>query len=485
LRIEDLLINKKIAPSSFRCIDEQGDWDYKSLVKRVYNLRDALLNNGVKHLDRVVVLTENGSSFIVGILATMLSGGIAVPVDPQIPYNSVLDIIRRVEAKNICISGTRPETNFLKQSEDDKDKSFTILSEENGDWNHCIDKVVNLGVPKGIVQTHKSILANVDAVIDYMKPKADDIFYIAKTMVHASTITGELLVALKAGLKLVSLNPVVSPKILLRRIEKFKPSIVCVNPTILRLLLKTNPKGIDLSSIRLLYTSGAVADVELLSQVKGMFESVKILNVYGLTEAGPRLTAQLEDDDEKFGSVGKAIKEVDIFIYNDENELCKPGEIGQVYVETQSLMKEYWRDNKGTEEKIVNNKLKTGDLGYFDECKNLFIIGRADDMIIRGGHNIDPHSVENIILKFKGITNCIVFGIADKLNGNKLICTYIKESGVEIEKKNILAHCSTYLASYECPQELREWNELPTTPSGKLSRRLAVEKYNRLYVQKV
>lgn len=495
MRIEDLLLNEE-SRKRFCCIDSEKEWTGDSLLKRVYKLRDDFKALGVEHSDRIIVYTENGSAFIVGILAAMLAGGIAVPVDPQIPYDAVINIVKRVEAKTIFINGVRPEKNFSNHSEDtskvkvlkeDLDENYEIKEsqdftkyEDENEPAFILFSSGTTGIPKGVIQTHKSILTNLDAIIDYMKPNENDIFYISKTMVHSSTLTGELLVALKLGLKLIALNPLVSPKTLLKRFDEYKPTIVCVNPTILRLILRCKNDNYDLTSIQRIYTSGAVADKDLLVKVKEKISTAKLLNVYGLTEAGPRLTAQTEDRFDKFGSVGKSIKGVKIYVYNDENQLCKSGEIGEVYVETSSLMVGYWKNQEATKEKIVGNKLRTGDLGYLDEEGNLFIIGRADDMIIRGGHNVDPNHVESVIRKCQGIDNCIVFGVEDKLNGNKLICGYTKKDHEDIDKNKILEECSKVLALYECPQEFCMFDRMPTTATGKVSRRLAVEKYKEL-----
>ena len=363
MRIENLLLNDE-SRKTFYCIDSEKEWTGDELLRRVYSLRDELIAKGLKHLGRVVVYSENGSAFLTGILAVMAAGGIAVPIDPQIPYDAVLNIVKQVNAEIIFINGIRPEKAFSKQDQNiltvkilkedslreydlNKINKFTEYEDEN-DPAFILFSSGTTGLPKGVIQTHKSILTNLEAIIDYMKPRKDDIFYISKTMVHSSTLTGELLVALKLGLKLIALNPLVSPKTFLRRLETYRPTIVGVNPSILRLILRCKKDENDLSSIRLMYTSGAVADKELLSQISERIGEAKLLNVYGLTEAGPRLTAQTEDRPIKYGSVGRPIKGVNVYVFNNENKLCKPGEIGEVFVETESLMEGYWHNEEAT-----------------------------------------------------------------------------------------------------------------------------------------
>lgn len=496
MRIEDTLIEEKNAGKTFTCIDDHGIWDKSSIITMAYSLKIVLENKNISHLDRVVILCENGVSFLVAILGVLLAGAIAVPIDPQMPYELIQYAVNNVKAKVACISGT----NSIRKIEDHYKRTdmdgFEFLFEKMGDWQVKSDIHSYLGkyssendpafilfssgttgAAKGVVLTHKAILNNVKAIIEYMNPTSNDTFYISKTMAHASTLTGEVVVSLMAGAKLICKNPLVSPKTVLKRIESLKPSIICVNPTILRLILRAKQGKNDLSSIRLLYTSGDVADKKLLLEAQNMFSHSRILNVYGLTEAGPRVTAQRCGDEINYGSVGRPIKGVNVIVRDKNGIVCKPDEIGTIFVKTSSLMLGYWEDYTATNKKIICGELKTDDLGYVDEAGELYVLGRADDMIIRGAHNIDPCRVENIVRKIPGIDNCVIFGIPDELNGKRLVCAFEKEENHAVSKKDIISHCSRFLLPYEIPQELYEWSKIPTTSSGKISRHLAARYY--------
>jgi long-chain acyl-CoA synthetase len=202
------------------------------------------------------------------------------------------------------------------------------------------------------------------------------------------------------------------------------------------------------------------------------------LNIYGLTEAGPRVTAQrIGECKNKTGSVGKPIRGVSLIIKDQEGRACQSGETGRIFVKSPSLMLGYWNDPESTSGKMIDGWLDTGDLGYGDEDGELFILGRADEVIIRGSHNIDPYRIENVIRKIPGVANCIVFGIPDPIDGQRVVCSIQKEEGVLVEHQKVMACCREYLAPYECPQVICEWAEIPLTPSGKLSRKLAGDCY--------
>lgn len=499
MRIESLLFNTEYP---LLIIDDAGTWDRKALTERALELETVLIGKGIKPLDLVGIICANSSSFIVSVMAVLRTGAIAVLIDPQMPVESVREILHKSTAKYVCVSGANPESRFSSASSELQNfGDITFLKEGLGEWKSgggqrfteysrepslsdndpafLLFTSGTTGSPKGAVLTHRAIMDNVDAINDYMHPGQEDTFIITKTLVHCSTLTGELLIALKAGAKIIVKNPVIPPTALLKRIEELKPTVAFVNPTILRLMVKASFKGYDVSSIRLLYTSGAVADRGLLREAEAVFDHARILNVYGLTEAGPRVTAQRgEDSTQKYGSVGKPILGVKVNIRTEDGRICRPNETGIVFVATRSVMEGYWNDIEATREKLVDGWIKTGDLGYLDEDGDLFILGRADEVIIRGAHNIDPYRIENTIRKLSEINDCVVFGVPDRIHGNRIICLYRKmENAKQISREEIVACCNKYLAPFEIPQDIYEVDSIPTSALGKVSRRLALEFY--------
>ena len=508
LRLEDLLLeNCNGRNQSFFAIDDSGEWDCKTLRDKCLALSNVLLEKKVKPLDFVGIISENSVSFVVSMMAILHVGAIAAPLDPQLPIMQVKEILLNCNVKCVCISGIRPEKNFrMHSNEANSFSGITFLNESNGDWQTDINTMQTkngegftdsehalllftsgtTGHSKGALLTHKAIMKNVDAIIDYMNPSKEDIFLVTKTLVHASTLTGELLVALKAGAKIIMENPVISPSAMLARIQKRRPTIIGVNPSILQLLIRASFTNHDVSSVKRIYTSGAVATEDILFQAENLFHNALILNVYGLTEAGPRVAAQrAESKNRKYGSVGSPIKGVRILVKSNQGTICKPYEKGTIFVETESIMTGYWNNPEDTYKKISNGWINTGDIGYFDEDGNLFISGRADEVIIRGAHNIDLCKIENIIKKYTGILDCVVFGVPEQVNGNRIICFYKKENNAFINKKDLITNSGNYLAQYEIPQEIYEVDEIPSTVTGKISRNRSIEFYNNQMINSI
>ena len=489
MRIEELLFNDNICKCSFLCVDDEGEWTVDALRKRVNNLSNILLRQNVKKTDCVGVLVENSASFIVCMMAILRIGAKAVLLDPQLPKNSSDKILMKTRIKVLCVSGQRPENNYGKIEASD----YMVLNEKVGDWNCENDYFLydtslsdteaalimptsgTTGSVKAVVLSHKAVVLNVKSILEYMVPKEEDVFFVTKTMVHSSTISGEILVALAAGAKLITMNPRVSVRTIIKRINLCQTTILCLNPTILHLFCMNCCREEDFSSVRLVYTSGAIATKSLLEEAQTLFKNAEVLNVYGLTEAGPRVTA--ERVSRRNGSVGKPINGVEIFIRKPNGLNCDVNEEGIVFVKTKSLMLEYYEDIQSTQNKVKDGLLNTNDIGFIDSEGDLHIVGRADEMIITGAHNVHPNNIEEAIYSKGHLFKCIVFGIPDEAYGEKIICAMEKNSAICNQTIYALECCKEKLAPYEIPHEFCVWDKIPQTPSGKVSRYLSRNKY--------
>ena len=222
----------------------------------------------------------------------------------------------------------------------------------------------------------------------------------------------------------------------------------------------------SLKSLKKIYVSGSVLNYNLYLLAHKGFNNASIYNVYGLSEAGPRVTAQTEDITTN-NSVGKPIDGVQIKIISPDGLICKKGEYGIIIVSTPSLFNGY--SNGAKANLMYENWLNTGDIGYIDSEDNLHIIGRNDNVIIYQSHNIYPETIEEIINNTGLISNCIV-----KIDENeKLSCYYITSTHTELTKsqlRNVIAECKKKLASFELPQNFVLVKNIPYTSSGKILR---------------
>lgn len=320
------------------------------------------------------------------------------------------------------------------------------------------------GKNKGIILTYAAININADAICNYMSLSSVDSIYIAKTLSHSSTIVGELLVGLKSDCSIYVSSTIVPPKFALDNINDFGITTVCVNPALLLLYTKSEKfKSHPFSKLKAIYTSGSILRENHLQLVRSSIKDVKILNVYGLTEAGPRVTAQTLTDVNIDGSVGKPIKGVEVKIVKQSD--IQNSDYGVIHVKTPSAFNGYV---SGVGQNVDKDGwINTGDMGYLDENNNLFIVGRYDNMMLIGSHNVYPESIESILNQSDLVNDCIVYSYNDPIQGEKIICNYIADKTVSNELRE---YCTAVLAPYEIPKEFIRVKKIECTYNGKKSR---------------
>lgn len=317
---------------------------------------------------------------------------------------------------------------------------------------------------KGVILSFYAISTNADMISAYMKLAPDDAIYIAKTLSHSSTIVGELLVALKIQCNIYLSATIVPPKFTLANIEEFGITTLCLNPSLLSLYCKTEKiKRHQLTKLKAIYVSGSILEIKTIQDFHETFENIPLLNVYGLTEAGPRVTAQTVDGVNAIGSVGKPIGQVKIKIENWNEESNK--QIGLIKVKTPSRFQGYVSSQSTKIDK--DGWINTGDVGYLDANGNLFVVGRQDNMMLIGSHNVFPEEIENYLVQSGLIDDCIIYSISDSINGEKMVCKYVSDK--EVGKK-LQEYCLNGLAPYEIPKDFQRIDNIEKTYNSKKKR---------------
>jgi acyl-coenzyme A synthetase/AMP-(fatty) acid ligase len=414
---------------------------------------------------RVALIGENSIEYIDKLLDIWNNGDCAVLIDWRILPMAASEMMREAEVRKCIIE----RAVFEKEQENWSDDVEYIQFERIGNSAALLPKELydkfkesysrdeaiviyssgTTGKSKGVILTHYAINSNADAIIGYMFPAYGDCIYISKTISHSSTITGELLVALQTRPTLVIAPVIVPPRFALNNIPKFGVTIICLNPTLLKMFAEERERGnYDLSSLRVIYTSGEILNDRVYELAHRVFADIPVYNVYGQTEAGPRITAQRADCC-KGNSVGNPLKGVEVAVINDDGTLAEQGERGVIHVNTPGRYNGYI---VGTEkfESQYNGWLNTGDVGYWDENGELRIVNRIDDVIIINGHKIYPGDVERVILSELTIRDCRVLGICEG-DTISLCCVYTSKNA-ELHRGEI-SRLHEHLSSYEFPRK--------------------------------
>lgn len=432
-------------------------------------------------MSRVALIGDNTIEYVDILLKIWNMGDCAVLIDWRIPLITAVDMMQQADVNTCYIERKYFPDTCIKNKCNIDFITFEVLNKEaqilpikvreQFKENYTYDEALVIyssgttGKSKGVILSHYAINTNADAVINYMKLSANDCFYIAKTLSHSSTITGELLVALKSGVNTIIAPVIVPPRYVFENIQRFSVSIICVNPSLLRLFSREQAlKQYKLASLKTIYVSGAILDSQTYIHAHTSFKDIAIYNVYGLSELAPRVTAQTETYC-KSNSVGKPINGVELAIVNDYGEIVKTGECGIVHVNSPSLFSGYISGSLKYKS-LYKNWLNTGDVGYIDENNELHINARIDDLIIINSHKIYPVDVENIILEVSDIAECAISKIS--YDAIEIIgCLYVGDNDFT---KKFFTNLRLRLAPYEVPRFFINCKSLPKSLNGKLLR---------------
>ena len=431
-------------------------------------------------MKRIALIGENSVEYINILIDIWNSGNCAVLVDCQIPPQIAVKMMLEAQVAKCYIEHKYYEKLYRVIDEtielipyEKENTSARLLPTETYDRfqeNYSKDEAVVIyssgttGKSKGIILSHFAINTNADAIIDYMQPDDSDCMYIVKNITHSSSITGELLVALKTRIPLLIAPVVVPPRIVLQNIAKYGVTIIGVNPLLLTMYCNEyENRKYDLSTLKKIYVSGALLNDKTYEMAHKVFRNQEIYNVYGLSEAGPRVTAQRRACC-KGNSAGKVIKGVALIIVDESGNVVPNGERGIVHINTPSRFNGYIQ-GEIKHKSLYQDWLNTGDIGYLDEHSELHVIGRIDDMIVIGAHKIYPTEVERLVQAAADIRECVVAMVNFK-GEDVLCCLYVSDEEMRADIKSILG---ASLMKYEIPKLFVRTDAIPKTQNGKIS----------------
>ncbi|GIQ69318.1 long-chain fatty acid--CoA ligase [Xylanibacillus composti] len=323
------------------------------------------------------------------------------------------------------------------------------------------------GFPKGVMLTYRNLWSNMEDILRCFPLGAEDRLLLLRPLVHASAITGELLPALYCGAAIAVKPDELTPLGAVRELAAQRITVCCMTPTVASSLAHFAPRC-DMSTVQQLVLSGEPLRKLQKERIRAAFPGARIGNAYGLTEASPRVSCKLQlADDDPVECVGAPLARVDIRIVDGQGNPVSPGCRGMLTVSGPNVMKGYFGDAAATAVKLDQGWLKTGDIASWREGE-LFVYGRADDLIIRGGVNVHPAELEQVLLEVEGVREALAFGHMED-SGVKIHAWVTADP--ELDRHEVLRRI------VQNQQDTRLWpdvievkRELPKTASGKVMR---------------
>lgn len=325
--------------------------------------------------------------------------------------------------------------------------------------------------------THGNILAVFPRRLDLLEIDDRDRVLAVLPMCHIYGITVLMIGTLSTGGTLVVL-PRFEAAAALELIAREKVTIIPAVPAMHRfVLMELANRSYDVSSVRMCMSGGSALPTELIGELETALGAACVEG-YALTETSCAATLNPLRGKRKPGSVGPALESIELRILGAEGQSLPSGEenIGEVQIRGANVMRGYYNQPQATAEVIdLQGWFSTGDLGYKDADGYLYLVGRKKEMIIRGGQNIYPREIEDVICRIPGVVESAVIGIPDKFMGErvKAIVVTSKASDVVVPtEEQIKSFCTEHLAEYKVPRIIEFADTLPRNSTGKILKRL-------------
>ncbi len=477
-------------------------------------LANALQARGLRHGDRVAVLGRNCLEYVVVYFGLAKSGAIMVPVNfwykaEEIRYTleqsgSRMVLLDQAFGPTVAPLRTLPGVerwiawgrgrlaaaehldDLLAGASDAEPQPDRPLREE--DPHIILYTSGTTGFPKGAVLTHRNHVLHALITALVLGNRDDDVGPIVYPLFHTGGPDCLLLPHVAVGATCVVFDGA-DPKTVLAGVERYRlTSIFCV-PTVWRRLLAELDRGrYDVSSVRRGVGSSDTFPVELLDAILERFPpGMQLYVAYGLTEASPWITFARWSRDQraKIGSVGRSHALAEVRIVDAEGRDVPDGEVGELITRGPLVMQGYWRMPDKTAEAIRDGWLHTGDLARRDADGDIFLMGRAKDMLISGGENIYPAEIERVIRDLAGVRDVAVVGVPDPEWGESVLAVVVPEPGSGLTEAAVIAHVRGRLAGYKKPRFVEFVETLPvTTATGKVQKAVLRERYRDIVARR-
>ena len=459
----------------------------------------ALLGLGLRRGDKVAVQLPNLPQFIFTYFAILKAGLVMVPLNPLLKAPEVAYQLQDSESRILvtfegfadeAVAGARQAGDVPtyvvnlpghdQRPEGTRHYDELYFADDTGDIEptNADDTAVIIytsgttGKPKGAELTHFQMFMNCTVSGELFGLRGDDIATAVLPLFHVFGLSSVLNMIVRFGATLV-LIPRFEADAVLDAIARHRCTIFTGVPTMYFALLQADLAGRDLSSLRVCVSGGAAIPGEVIRAFEEKFPGVVILEGYGLTETASTTTFNFSAEQRKVLSIGMPIWGVQVRVVDEDDKPLPPGpeNIGEIVIRGHNLMKGYYRNPDATEEAFRGGWFHTGDLAYADEDGYLFVVDRKKDMIIRGGYNVYPREIEEVLFAHPAVAEAAVIGRPDERLGEEVVAVLVLKPGAQADPDDIIAYCRERLAAYKYPREVIIVADLPKGPTGKILKR--------------
>ena len=505
----------RLAPQKEAIVWGEVRMTYGELDAMSNRVANALVEMGIGHGDKVALSCPNLPYFPVVYYGIMKAGAAVVPLNVLFKPREIAYHLKDSDAKAVFVfEGTDelPLANCVKEAFDevdtcehlivitkdpaatspypehhtlaaitvDRPTTFDVYPTTPSDTCAILYTSGTTGQPKGAELTHLNLYSNVVTTFLVHLPMLDFTDGQQKTclitlpLFHTTGQTVQMNTNIYGGNRNVLL-PRFEPQATLDTMVKEKVNFWVGVPTMYWAILKyVEETGYDISriaeSMKVCTSGGAPMPVEVMKAFETKF-GVRVMEGYGLSETSPLATFNHFEKRSKPGTVGQAIFGVEVKCFDEDDNEVAHGQRGEIVIRGTNVMKGYYKRPEATAEAFRNGWFHTGDIGVLDDEGYLSIVDRKKDMILRGGYNVYPRELEEVIMTHPAVSLCAVIGVADERLGEEVKAFIVLKQGEELTEEEFIAWCKGQFAANKYPRYVEFRDSLPIGGTGKIFKR--------------
>jgi long-chain acyl-CoA synthetase len=463
--------------------------EFDAAVNRASNMLSA---RGVGKGDVVSLLMPNGAEYVVAYFACFKLGALAGPVNSLLKPEEMTYVVGNSGTKVLLYhSQFAPQVAEVRRGLrsltevvvfDDEAAATKEFSDAAASWRatriESDDEAIIIytsgttGKPKGCLLTHGNVLANARQIAGWLGFTEADRLLSVMPLFHMNAVSVTTMSALYAGG-----STVVSPRFSASRfwqiVSDYEVTSFGSVATMLSMLLATYeggvPAGLNTGKLRFAMCGSAPVPAEVLRRFEDTFGCL-VVEGYGLSESTCRSTFNPPDARRRPGSCGIPIGN-EMKVFGEDDRELPDGAAGEIVLRGENVFKGYFRNEEATRRAFRGGWFHTGDVGYRDAEGFFYIIDRISDMIIRGGENIYPREIDELLYSHPSVAEAAAVGVPDELYGEEVAAFVVLKEGHPATADEIIAYCRERLADYKCPKTLTVVASLPKGPTGKVLKR--------------
>ena len=512
---EFLTITSAICPDRTAIVFEGKRLTFNELNERANRLANALAGLGIKKGDRVAILQVNCNQYVEAYYGVAKSGAIFVPLNFRAKKDELIHMLNHSEANVLLVgeryveqvNAMRPELPLVKHYiaiEGKQDgmldyeellaaasdaEFFTEIGDE--DITMLMYTAGTTGLPKGVPLPHNSFSVYMLENVNPADPEIAETNLLTMPLYHVAGM--QAMVAATYGGRALAMMRQFEVNEWLETVQREKANRAMLVPTMLkRVIDHPDFAQYDLSSLKVITYGAAPMPFEVIKRAIALFPGVSFINAFGQTETASTITTlgpedhiiegTEEEKDKKLrrltSSIGRSMPDVEMKVIDEAGNDLPRGEVGEIVARGPRLMSGYWKDAEKTAKAMTKDGwLRTGDMGYMDEDGYFYLAGRGDDMIIRGGENISPEEVENVLYAHPAVEEVAVIGVPDPEWGQEPRAIVALKKGETATPEELIEFCRERLSSFKRPRSVVFVDGLPRTSTGKVLKRVLREQY--------